>query len=79
MNTSDVQECITIAKEAGYSEFVRAATSQMTALEAENKALREALKLAQRYLTHPDVLAITKSMAVRGEVVNERIANLLEG
>jgi cell shape-determining protein MreC len=57
----------------------KAMDERITALEAENKALREALKLAQRYLTHPDVLAITKSMAVRGEVVNERIANLLEG
>lgn len=35
--------------------------------------LLEALKLAARYLSHPDVLAVTKNMALSGEGLNERI------
>ena len=41
--------------------------------ERQNADLLAALKLAARYLEHPDVLAITKNMAVSGNVVNERI------
>jgi len=35
------------------------------------------LELAQRYLTHPEVLKITRQMALSGEAVNERIAEAI--
>ena len=39
--------------------------------------LNAAMSLALRYLEHPDVLAITKDMALSGEAVNNRIRNTL--
>ncbi len=42
-------------------------------LAEENATLLDALKMAVRFLEHPDVLAITNQMAVRGQVLVDRI------
>ena len=54
-------------------------------LEAENAAkdariaeLEAVAKLALRYLEHPDVLEITRAMALSGDAVVERLRSALE-
>lgn len=40
--------------------------------------LLEALRMALRYLEHPDVLAITKQMAMPGSVIVERTHAIID-
>ena len=50
---------------------------QFRGLVHQRNELLSALQLALRYLEHPDVLAVTRNMAVSGETVNERITAVI--
>ena len=59
----------------GNDDRLHANQSQANArLIAAAPELLAILELAYRYLSHPDVLAITNNMALSGEIVNKRIA-----
>lgn len=57
-----------------YVDDARIAIQEQLANETE---LLTALELAARYLSHPDVLAITRNMALPGNAINECLAALI--
>jgi len=60
------------------SELDRANAEFIVTACNNHDALIAMLELAIRYLEHPDVLAVTKDMALSGEAVNERIRTALK-
>jgi hypothetical protein len=47
-------------------------TKEIDRLREEKRLLLEALKMALRYLEHPDVLAVTNLMAMPGALIVQR-------
>lgn len=52
-------------------------TEEQRRLIASAPELLALLQLAERYLTHPDVVEVTKNFALSGEAVNQRIADAI--
>ncbi len=60
------------------SDLILVLNGQIEQLRAVNTELLAALKMAVRYLDHPDVLAVTEKMALPGDLLVKRLYATIE-